>query len=317
MPPYFRAAAIAIGLLFGSAAGAAETLRDALGAAGVAAQGLPERELNRAITSYAVSQGDPFLIAYYDGGSGFLQAPLRVVRAQRATGAVQMAELAGPEAQFGETTRAGCLGSALRIREQGSAIYIETHLTPSAGCVIVLSTELKLRNALSGWLVGMMAPDLAIVRKSEIHFAPIHAVRLEAYDAARDRATLLFPPPQAPLRAEISAALKRYLSEPWCMSHNSPCDPGYFNTDLRGEVAVNAEARTFGFETISDANGFGDEAERRIQPQTLAYIFRERAGAWESRELDPRELTRRFGVSSIGELVQRAPGAAFRSGAGK
>src|SRR4051812_20840508 len=63
-------------LLCGKTGAEAETLQDALRDANVPARQFPTAELERKITSYAISNNDPFLLAYYaDDGSGRLRAP--------------------------------------------------------------------------------------------------------------------------------------------------------------------------------------------------------------------------------------------------
>ena len=84
----------------------------------------PAAELERKITSYAISSDDPFLLAYYaDDGSGLLRAPLHVIRYGRAK----------RELRRGEISPDDCVGSALSIREAHGFIYIDTHENPSAG----------------------------------------------------------------------------------------------------------------------------------------------------------------------------------------
>jgi hypothetical protein len=129
----------------------AQTLYDTLRAADVPIQSLPATELNAKITSYAISNGDPFLLAYYDDdGSGFLRPPLHVIRYSLAPADLRFTDLRDITALFRDEIHMDCLGSATVIREYGDTIYIDTHVNPSAGCLIMLSSKLDFKIALSG-----------------------------------------------------------------------------------------------------------------------------------------------------------------------
>jgi hypothetical protein len=207
-----------------------------------------------------------------------------------------------------------CLGSALRIREHHGTVYIETHGGPSAGCVVLLSSVLSYKAALSGWLLGLLGSHYAIVRRGEVHFMSVHPLHIEVYDLSRDRSIEIYPPKEDELRRQYSRSIQLHLSEKWCRENNAQCNPENFDTELSGGLVVNEPARVFGFEARFDAAGFGDDAGEQVPPRNAAYIFRER-GTWEHRELEPGELRTRFGVSSIQELVAQNPDAAFERAA--
>jgi hypothetical protein len=48
-------------------------------------------------------------------------------------------------------------------------------------------------------------------------------------------------------------------------------------------LTVNQPASVFGFEAAYDANGFGNEVQKHVQPQSVAYIFRRRGEEWDYR----------------------------------
>ena len=97
------------------------------------------------------------------------------------------------------------------------------------------------------------------------------------------------------------------------MEVNAQCDPENFNTDINGEVAVNESANVFGFEAKFDAAGFAAHSEKLVPPQTVAYLFRNRAGVWEHLAFNPQRLRSQFSVSSLAELVAQKPDAAFET----
>jgi hypothetical protein len=313
MPPKILRAALGVLLcLCGFRAYAAESLGSTLLAANIPTQKFAEPELHQAITSYAVSHGDPFLLAYYvDDGSGRLHSPLHVIRYAHKTEDLRRADVQDIEALFQGQVRMDCLGSALRVRESHETIYIETHGGPSAGCVIVLSPALAVKTALSGWLLGTLEPDYAILRHSEIHFKAVTALHVEVYDTKRNRTVEVYPPKQDRLRQQYSRLIAPHISDKWCMVNDAECDPQDFDTDVMGDVAVNEAAKVFGFEAEFDAEGFGDAAKQQVSPRSVVYVFRQRGGLWQSRELEPAQLQRRFGVSSVQELVTRSSNAAF------
>ena len=276
----------------------AETLEDALREADVPAGLFQATELGVKITSYAVSKGDPFLLAYYvDDGSGLLHPPLRVIRFDRATKEARRADYRDITALFQGATFQGatpmdCLGSALNIREYRESIYIETHDNPSAGCVIVLSSRLAFKTALSGWLLGFIGNDSAILRESEIHFMPVHPLHIAVFDVKRNRAREVYPFKNDPERREFSRSIRRHISEKWCADHNAPCDPENFDADLQGSVMVNEAASAFGFRVQFDAQGFGESAEKQVEPRTVTYLFRKRGDGWDHQEYRGLQLER-------------------------
>ncbi len=308
-------AAIFLGLCCGAARVAAETLEDALRAAMVPTEPFAAAERGGKITSYAVSKDNPFLLAYYtDDGSGQLKEPLHVVRYYRPTGDLQRADLRDIHAL--SDVRIDCLGSALSIRGHGERIYIQTHLNPSAGCVIVLSSTLAFQTAFSGGLEGFLG-ESAIFRRGEIHFMSVHPLHLAVFDLPRNQATDVYPYADDPQRREFSRLIEPHISKQWCMEANAQCDPENFDTDVRGHVIVNESARVFGFEARFDAAGFGPEAEAQVPQRTVAYLFREQAGGWEHQEFGEPELQRLLGGMSLEELISEKPDLAFQTAGGK
>ena len=293
--------------------GHAETLDEALRPHHISANHLAGIDLNQKITGWAASAGeDPFLIAYYtDDGSGMLREPLHVMRYDRTARDLRRAGL-----RIGALSHKGapmdCRGSTVAIDEVHGHVYVDTQLTPSAGCVLVLSPQLSLKTALYGWLLGVMGPDYAILHENEVHFAAVHPMRITIYDLKRNRQTEVYPPANDRLRQQFSAALKQHLADKnWCQEHNTPCDPGDFDNELTGNLTVNEPSRVFGFEATLDAAGFGDEAEEEVQPRVVVYVFRLKDGKWDYRQFMPEQLKQVFAVETVEELVSRKPDAAF------
>lgn len=288
----------------------AETLGSVLRSRHVPTNQFSDSDLATKITSWAASDDEPFLLAYYtDDGSGSLRAPLHVIRYDSASHALRRTDLLG-----NGTSPMDCVGSALEIGEQHGIIHIETHLTPSAVCLLLLSPQLALRTTLHGGLLGMVGKDYALVQRGEIHFAAVHPMRIAVYDLRRDRLTQVYPPAQDVYRRQFSLALQSHMpSDDWCRTEDAPCDPRNFDADLMGEVAVNESVKVFGFVARCDAGGFGQEAARQVQPLAVAYVYRLRGRRWQHREFLPERLMDLFGVETVGELVREKPRAAFET----
>jgi hypothetical protein len=307
-------------LLFACGLGslAAETLGDALRAANVPTRQFAAPELSGPITSYAVSNDDPFLLAYYvDDGSGALQAPLHVIRYDRATGDLRRGDVRDSDALPHGEMLSNCLGSVLRIREYLDTIYIETHVGPSAACAIVLSSGLSLQTVLPGLLEGFLGADYGILARNEIHFMSVQPLHIEVFDLKQKQLVEVYPYKDDTQRRQFSRLIEPHIVPDWCREHNAACDPENFDASLGGAVALNEAAKVFGFEAKFDAAGFGDAAEKQVPARTVAYIFRERGGTWEHREFQPGQLQSLFGVMSLQDLVGKKPNAAFEPGAGK
>lgn len=204
-----------------------------------------------------------------------------------------------------------CLGSALDIREHRGTIYLDTHINPSAGCLIVLSSNLDLKTALSGWLLGVIGSDYAILRRSEMHFMSVHPMHIAVYDLSRNQSVELYPYRGDPHRRQFSQLLKPLISQKWCMENNAQCDPGNFDTEVTGKVIVNETSRLFGFRAEFDARGFGPVPEKQVPAKAITYLFRERGGIWEHREFDEQQLNRLLGGMTFDQWIAKAPEAAF------
>ena len=291
-----------------------EKLGDVLRAANVPTAAFSSAELSGKITSYAASDGDPFLLAYYDdNGSGELQGPLRVIRYARGGADVRRSAVRETSAVFEDSIETDCLGSVLQVLEREGLVFIDTHLNPSAGCVIVLSPNLELKTAVSGWILGFMGPDYAIFRRSEVHFMSVHPMRIVALDLKQNRAIDLYPYPGDSQRTRFSAAIEPLITGTWCTEYNAQCNPSNFDVELQGELFINQRERVVGFQARFDAAGFGPAAEKRVPPRTVSYVFREREGRWEHREFGPGELERTAGRVSFAELIQSKPDLAFQA----
>jgi hypothetical protein len=236
--------------LASTAYASAQTLGDALTKRGVPLDGLPPSDRSRPIMSYAESKDEePYLVAYYDDdGSGMLQSPLHVLRYDNAAG-LERTDLIGADGPFSgvmHEPNSQCFGSVLEIQQTAALIYIETHINPSAGCVLVFSQELKFKVALEGWVLGMMG-RIIILHGNEVHFTDTHPSSVAVYDLQSDKLTQVYPPKDDPRRKAFSAALaSRLPEERWCRQENKACDPETFTSNI-GDVTADDLAHSFSF----------------------------------------------------------------------
>ena len=200
----------------------------------------------------------------------------------------------------GKPLSAECLGSA-SIESIPGFVLVNTHLTPSASCLMVLTPELKVLKTFSGWMVTVVHSTL-ILQRSEIHFAPTHPLRLVAYDVQRDREFDIYPRPYDPLRADFEKRLGVAADWDWCREHNAPCDPTQMSVNL-GASQVNAAAAAFAVEIQYTSEAFGPEADADIGAETYFYVFK-LAPKLDSRAFDEFDMKPRFGEATPDVLVR-------------
>jgi hypothetical protein len=203
-----------------------------------------------------------------------------------------------------------CFGSILSIKAAGDRLFLDTHLSPSAGCLLVLSPDFKLEAGLYGWLVGRLGEDKLIYHRSEVHFAPVHLTEIALYDLRTKRDILLFPRTQDSLiwRARTAQLKELYKgNEEWCNRNNDPCDPEYFDSELQGEVAASEAEATVAFlisyEQIQRVQG---KVQKPSGPKDVLYVYRRvnDEAKMEYREMLLEDAQARFGTNNLQSLIQ-------------
>jgi hypothetical protein len=267
--------------------------------------------LDHDITSYSVLDNPQwFVVAYYlQGSSEALEGPLFVDRYERFTHQWRFASL------FGDETRAGasdCLGSAVGIDVAADSFLLTTHISPSAECVLVLSTDLTVRTTLYGWPLATLADGSIVYHRSQIHFAPVHAAEIAVYNRKTGRSYTIYPskPYQAVRQAEIATLTAFFDAHlDWCNQHNHPCDPEWFDNTLDGPVVVNnqTDALAFLIDYGSDADDPGAPpmtARRRKVVYVVRYVSNE--FGFQYREMLQSDVTARFGNIPLAQLLTPA-----------
>jgi len=286
------------------------TLAQVLAAAGLTPSATDVKDLDNTITSYTAIPDDrnTYFIAYYWSlPSGRLEDPLRVLSFNRQTEEWKSAQLTlgGDEIGYSE-----CVGSVLRAHSLPNAFLLDTHINPSAGCLLILDRNFAFRNALFGWYLAAMGDTRIIFHRSEVHFAAVHPAELALYDLKTNRETPLFPrKPFQRIRSNYIANLREFYRthEEWCNEKNDPCDPESVDSSLRGDIAVNqrehALAFVISYDRFKDVEG---PVQKPEDPGDVVYVYRD---VDDEAKLDYREILlsdveRRFGKLSLPRLLE-------------
>jgi hypothetical protein len=286
-----------------------QTLREVLNKHDFPVASHPIQNLDARITSFAVlDNATNFVIAYYiDDGSGLLSPPLYVLRQTKNSREWKIAALRTVQAPFRDF-HVDCFGSALAIHQTAGFFFIDTHLSPSAGCLVVLAENLTVTRALYGWYLAAFHSGLLVFHKSEVHFAPTHPMEIALYDLRRSTETSLYPPPADPIRvAYIEKIRTAKPSEDWCRQHNSHCDAEQFESELTGRVVISEETQSLAFVARFGPVGLISEEITKHSPEWIedvVYVFRLGSGPIRHREFHLAEMKERFGTTSLEALLK-------------
>jgi len=289
----------------------ADTLREALAAKNLPVAGVKLANLEKNITSGAeLDDADQFVIAYYvDDGTGELNPPLFIDRYDRKSKEWKSAVLPSAQEKSVEIDDV-CYGSILSIQTGGGRLFLDTHINPSAGCLLVLSPDMKLEASLSGWLLGRMGNDVLIYERSQVHFAPVHPTEIAVHDLRTKRNATIFPPKQpTSVRQARVAQLREFYkpNEAWCNKNDDPCDPESFDSDLQGPVvtseADSAVAFLISYEQIQYVQG---DVQKPSGPKDVLYVYRhvDDEAKTQVREMTLQEAKARFGDVPLQNLLQ-------------
>jgi hypothetical protein len=260
------------------------TLGEVLSSHHIPTDGLSAKELEQPITSWEISEKEPFVLAYFDDdGSGLLHEPLHVLRYASHQSRLQRLDIRGEinEIDLGGASKpsSNCMGSVLRILQTDKKIFIETHINPSAACTLVLDTNLKLNGNFFGWILGITGP-YAIVERNQIHFAAVHPAELAILDSEHLRWSEIYPIRKDPARDAFSKELEAHAPDrKWCRENNNPCDPLNFDVDIQN-LDISADAKSFTFEAVFSPDAFGEEAEKTVRSVTAQYVCQLQAEQW-------------------------------------
>ncbi len=287
-----------------------DTLRQALAAKHLPTDAGKLANFDKSITSWAeLDDANQYVIAYYvDGGRDVLNRPIFLERYDRKREDWTSGSLADAETKSGAID-VDCFGAILSVRAAAKRLLVDTHINPSAGCLLVLSADLKLEVGLYGWLERMLGEDTLIYQRSQIHFAPVHPAEIALYDLRTRRDVTLFPrKPDSAIRRARTAQLAEFYkaNKEWCNKNDDPCDPENFDSALQGEVATNeteaAVAFLISYEQIQLVAG---DVQKPSGPNNVLYVYRRvnDEAKMEYREMHLEDAKVRFGTSKLQDLV--------------
>ncbi len=289
---------------------AKNTLRQAIAAQGLTPDENIVKNLDKPITSGGqLDDSARFVIAYYiDDGSNALLPPLYIDRYDRKLQKWESATLGQAQSKSPDID-VNCLGSVLNISALGDRLLLDTHLSPSAGCALILSREMKLEAGLYGWYLGQIDGDEIIYHRSEVHFASAHPAEIALFDLSTKRDLTLFPrKPYQAIRRALIEQLKEFFRthEDWCNKFDDPCDPDWFDSSLEGEVATEAGRDALAFVISYAQRVFPGEIQKPSGPKNVLYIFRhvDEEEKMEYREMLLTEAKERFGDVRLQELLK-------------
>jgi len=302
-----RLCAVLFGLLVAQAAGA-QTLRETLTAKHVPIQEAKLTNLDGKISSGAeLDEAKQFVIAYYlVERSGNVNPPLYIDRYDRENKTWRSGKLGETTAESGNIDV--CFGAVLDITPLGEELMLDTHINPSAGCVLIVSRDLKHATELSGWVLGHFEDGTLLYHRSQVHFATVHPTEIAVYSEKSKSDFILYPPkPDSPIRSRLTSKLSEFFDthHDYCAKANDPCDAETFDSDLDGEVALDEREHAVAFAISYELQGFGQIVEKPSGPSRVIYVYRNvnDEAKVEYRELMPEDVKARFGDVSLQTLL--------------
>ncbi|MGB2641156.1 MAG: hypothetical protein WAN32_19550, partial [Candidatus Acidiferrum sp.] len=231
--------------------GEGKTLRELLVAEHVPVDADTLHNLDKVITSGAeLNDAKQFAMAYYlSDATGLLHAPIYMDVYDRRTERWRSGEIAAATVRW-KGTDVDCFGSVLAITAIADSFALETHINPSAGCELILSSELKLKTSLYGWIVGYFADGSIVYQRSEVHFATVHPAELAIYNPETGKEFTIFPhKPFQEVRLRIIEDLREFFKthKDYCQKADDPCDPEYFDSAITGKVVTDDREHALAF----------------------------------------------------------------------
>lgn len=225
--------------------GSASTLRDVIFEKrfGADPQLTPD-VLSKRVDTYLID-GDAtneVVIAFSEPLIGTLPPKWHIVRWDLASGKWQHADISEATSPANAFTQ---------IRRTQRYIYLDTHINPSAGRLVVLSHDLKLLGALDGWSLVLLPDESVVYHRNQVHFAPTHSLAISVFDPATQKDPQIYPPkPYQDVRSNfIERVEKAYKQrgEDWFRINNHHMNVELFDSALWSSITVDASAKTMAF----------------------------------------------------------------------
>lgn len=264
--------------------------------------------LNAEITSFAtLNDESQFVIAYYlaDRTDQRLLSSPFITRFNKTSGQWQHTGLDDSKVQVqGGSTE--CIGSVLRVQANNGRYYLTLHWNPSAGCLLILRSDLTVEQTLTGGLAAFFKSGSFLYTGNMVHFASVHPETLWLYDPGTRTSKQIYPQTDDPLRNAYSARLVKAINENQCRVNNWSCNPEEFTSDIRFPIAVNNETGSVAFRVTFETEGFltREEAEDSGQwdDDDYVYIYQLKPFRW--RAFSIYDLNPKFETNSLPELLR-------------
>ena len=287
-----------------------ETLADVLARNSIPSDTAPIPRLYSPVTGYAVlNDSRQFFIAYYLAGENEeLHFPLFLSRLDKRTGGWRKAELKDirvsiPDETSSRTRTDYCLGSVLRVQEKEDHYYLDLHVNPSAGCLLILKQDFTVENLLPGWDVAFLK-GAVLWERNMIHFAPTHPAQLWLYEVATGRSERVYPQTRDPLREDFKHRLADVIDRNKCRKYNWSCNPDQFGSDIEA-VEVSNQTAAFAVRVGFSTDGFltREEAEDSGAWYDDEYVYIYRLQPFDWRAVSIYDLKPSVGTDSLKELL--------------
>lgn len=253
-----------------------------------------------------------FVIAYYlDNPKNELRFPLLITLFDKHSAIWRHVELTDIKVQiFGDTDHElqdDCIGSVLDISRQGDQYFLNLHFNPSAGCLLVLNTDLTVSHTLAGWPVAFFKSGSFVWIGDMVHFSDIHAETLFLYDPVTRKSQQIYPLKNDPFRDDFSTRLGKVINQKRCAQNNWACEPDRFSTQI-DSIELNDETQSLAFHASFETEGFvirdNSENTDKWDDDNYVYIYRLNPLGW--REFSVYDLKPKFGTDSLKDLLSPA-----------
>jgi hypothetical protein len=276
-------------------------------------------DLDASIQYGTYNSPNEFLLAYsrVTSSNTLELQPLRVMRYDKQARKWATAEFSDFRTEILPGFIDRCLGSVGGVQKLGDFFYVSIELSPSAGCQLVVSGDLRLTTVLSGWLVATFSSGAVVLEGSMVHFAPTHPLRLSLFDPRNATQTTIYPPPSDPFRAAYIQRLRTKISQSdRCHGENCESNPERFDNELGSRcdssgpcqpaMALNEKTGALAFIVQFSAIGFisSDKLKDSTEwNEQVIYVYRLFPGPLAHREFLSSDMKARFSTTSLDEIL--------------
>lgn len=262
-------------LLLGVLMGGPHTLREQLQDAGIPEKSFSEAELNQKVDGSETRNNQTIYFVYIRRNGDELTGNPQVVRYNIGDNVLLRSEIKPEDENL-------CCGSPEGMEIVDDFLLLTFHFNPSAASVVVLDKNLKTIKTLYGFGVERVATDQVVFTENMIHFAPVHAERLQFVDLRSSAAEELYPPSNDALRTTFNEEnTKRMPPDDICQSsENDLCDPQLYDDDAE-IVSTNGNG---GFALVANWNS-SHAIKKGSDPVTIAsasvlYLYEHHNNRW-------------------------------------